>query len=544
MRATHEPARMQELRLLDIVSRNRGTAFGKEHDFAGIRSVADLRARVPVRTYDEFEPFIKRMCCGEKRILTEEDPQFFGRTSGTTGAPKFIPVTPSYYNEFSKTQKMWQRKLVTDHPSMLRGKIFSIMSPEIDGYTKCGIPYGALSGHSYRLQYPITQSKYAVPYDVMCVRDFHAKYYLALRLALEEDVTVLAALNPSTILLLMKKLNTHAQELADDIERGTVSETVDITPRLRRTLEERLKPNKKRAREIRRLVADGGAIRSADVWKNLSIISTWQGGSLGFFLREFPPYFASVPARDPGLIATEGYFSIPLRSNSPEGLLAVTGHYMEFFPVRTDGSRSDEPLDCQNLEIGRDYFLVVTTSGGLYRYDIGDIVEVTDFFNRTPVIVFKHRGGNTVSITGEKVTETQVTEAMKAASSDGKITVEGFTVALQLGDPPSYLLMVETPEHREHVLATILERFENELRARNIEYVSKRDSRRLGEPSLWLLPRGFFEQCRRTRVEQGSFDGQYKLPQLMPDTRTLGDVRPVMKLAIPAGARRGGRMRA
>ncbi len=531
MCATREPAQMQSARLLDIVSRNQETTFGREHGFSGIRSVRDFRERVPVRSYEEFQPYIKRMRFGENNVLTAETPELFCRTSGSTGEPKFIPVTFSFYEEFSKMQKMWQRKMVRDHRGMLGGKILSAMSPEIGGYTECGIPYGAMSGHCYRLQYPHTQMLYAVPYDVMCVADFDARYYLILRLALEQNVTALAAMNPSTLLLLMKKLNRHGSPMAQDIAEGTVCHDLNIEPRLRRMLEQRLRPNIKRAREIEALLSRG-RIRATDVWKNLSIILTWQGGSAGFYLREFPEYFPDVPVRDFGLVATEGYFSLPLWSNTPNALLAITGHFFEFFEVGPDGNRRECARDCEQLEKGKDYFIVVTTSGGLYRYDICDIVTVVDFYNKTPIILFKQKGGNTISITGEKVTEFQVTEAFCAASASLPITVDGFTTTLQLSDPPSYVLMVETASRDDQALEELLAAFERGLRLRNIEYASKRDSQRLGKPLLRLLEPGFFETCRKRRVEQGAPDGQYKIPHVMQDTGVLGEMHPVAEIVI------------
>jgi hypothetical protein len=531
--ATHEPVRMQSSRLLDIISRNEETIFGREHGFSAIRSVEDFRKRVPVRTYDEFEPYIRRMRLGQTRVLTAETPNMFGRTSGTTGEPKFIPITPSFYEEFSKMQKMWQRRMLAEHREALRGKILSVMSPEIDGYTECGIPHGAMSGHSYRLQYPITQMLYAVPYEAMCVTDFEAKYYLILRLALEQNVTTIAAMNPSTILLLMKKLNAYAPDLARDIADGTISRNFDIALHLRQQLQGHLHPNKKRAREIENLAGHGGSIRGTDAWKNLSLIITWQGGSVSFFLREFPAYFPGVPLRDMGLIATEGYFSIPLRSGTPSGLLAITGHFFEFFEVESDGGRGNHPLGCDELKTGEEYYIVVTTSGGLYRYDICDIIEVVDSYNETPVIAFKQKGGNTISITGEKVTEVQVTEAMRAAASSLAITVEGFMVTLRLQDPPSYVLAVETAERDNRLLTELLARFENELRLRNVEYVTKRDSQRLGEPVLCVLAAGFFEESRKKRVRQGAPDGQYKTSHLIPDASCLDGIRLAAEITMP-----------
>lgn len=533
MSATREPARLQESRLLDIVSRNADTVFGREHGFSKIDSVEDFRRRVPIRGYDAFEPYVERMCRGEDAVLTAETPLMFGRTSGTTGRPKLIPVTPSYYEEFSTMQKMWQRKLVGDHRGLLRGKILTVMSPEVEGYTDCGIPYGALSGYSYRLQYPIARAKYAVPYDVMRVTDFEAKYYLILRLALEKDVTVIAALNPSTILLLMKKLNAHMPELVRDIRDGAINRNFDVPPRLRRRLEDGLRPNARRAARIEALAGEG-VIRGTDVWENLAVITTWLGGPAGFFLSEFPGYFPGVPIRDMGLIATEGYFSLPLESGVPDGLLAIGGHYFEFFPVDSDGGRGETALGCEELEEGKQYYVVVTTSGGLYRYDIRDIIEVVGFHEKTPMIAFRQKGDNTISITGEKVTEAQVTEAMTAAASSMNVAIEGFVLALRLGDPPSHVLAVEPGRSGKLPAAEFLAAFERELRGRNLEYASKRDSLRLGAPALWLVAPGFFERLRKEQVSRGALDGQYKMCHVAPDPGFLDGIRPTAEIAMPA----------
>ncbi len=540
MQATYQPAEMQSARLMDIISRNSDSMFGREHSFSQIRSVEDFRERVPVRTYGEFEPYIARLRHGEKNVLTREVPEMFGRTSGTTGEPKYIPITPSFYEEFSKMQKMWQRKLFADHRGMARGKILSVMGAEIDGYTGCGIPYGAMSGHSYRLQYPLTQRMYAAPYDVMCLNNFDAKYYLILRLALEQNVTTIAALNPSTILLLMKKLNVRAGELARDLSDGTIRADLDISPRLRKQLEGRLRPNKKCGRLLDSLAARGGPIKATEVWKELEVITTWQGGSVGFYISKFPSLFPGIPIRDMGLIATEGYFSIPLSSNTPKGLLAVTGHFFEFFEVGENGSRGAGPFGCEEVQAGKDYCIIVTTSGGLYRYDIGDVVEVVDFFHKTPVIVFKQKCGNVVSITGEKLAEAQITEAMRrSVDAAAPVAVDGFVVALHLDEPPQYNLLIETTERDERKLCELLARFDRELRRQNVEYGYKRDSGRLGHPSLWLLQNGWFEQHRKQRVQQGAPDGQYKLSHLVSDMRKLGEVQPLARMQSVAEITQG-----
>ena len=113
------------------------------------------------------------------------------------------------------------------------------------------------------------------------------------------------------------------------------------------------------------------------------------------------------------------------------------------------------------------------------------------------------------------------------------VPVEGFSVALRLGDPPSYRLILETAEHDKRVLAGLLARFEKELRSRNLEYATKRDSQRLGDPVLCLLPAGFFEGDRRRHAATGAPDGQYKFPHVVPDMGRFDKARPVAEVAMP-----------
>src|SRR5438105_2229995 len=97
--ATWDPRAAQEEKLLEIVRRNEGTDFGREHGFAAVRSIEDFRAAVPVNTYETLTPYVERMLRGEQNVLTADEPKMFATTSGTTGRSKHIPVTPSYLHE-------------------------------------------------------------------------------------------------------------------------------------------------------------------------------------------------------------------------------------------------------------------------------------------------------------------------------------------------------------------------------------------------------------------------------------------------------------
>ena len=113
-KATRDPTATQEALLRRMMEKNRDTEYGREHGFAEVRSLADYRAKVPVVDYEDIRERIDRMTLGETGILTTEDPVLFAQTSGTTGTPKYIPVTPTCQQGGGMTT--WLHYARRDHP--------------------------------------------------------------------------------------------------------------------------------------------------------------------------------------------------------------------------------------------------------------------------------------------------------------------------------------------------------------------------------------------------------------------------------------------
>ncbi|MBN2360715.1 MAG: GH3 auxin-responsive promoter family protein, partial [Deltaproteobacteria bacterium] len=107
--ALADPRAFQRDRLLEIVHRNRDTVFGREHGFDQITDFDSFRARVPIRGYDGFEPYIARMVAGERNVLVADEVVFFARSSGTTGTPKYVPVTEHFLEEMRACRRVWSR---------------------------------------------------------------------------------------------------------------------------------------------------------------------------------------------------------------------------------------------------------------------------------------------------------------------------------------------------------------------------------------------------------------------------------------------------
>lgn len=517
-RATRNPMRSQEAVLLEYLSRNKDTEYGRRYNFSAVKSIRDYQTFVPMSDSETMRPYIDRMLNGESGVLTKDKPVFFGLTSGTTGHPKYIPVT-----EFSRAKKaevadLWAYYISRDHPSIVDGKILAIISPEVEGVTSCGVPYGAESGHGYRnLPRPV-KHLYALPYEVFDIKDYNSRYYAILRIGMEQDVTTIATLNPSTIALLCERINGWQEAIIRDIAAGTLDRDLDMDERAKSAIVRRLKPNPKRASELRSLLDKKGRLLPVDFWPNMRLIECWKGGTVKLYLKELPQYFGNVPVRDFGCLSTEARSSIPMSDHGAGGVLAIETNFYEFVPKEDMGRRTKRFLLADQLEKWKEYFLIVTTPGGLYRYNMDDIIAVDGFFNSTPMIEFIQKGLNAVSVTGEKIYESHVNEAINAAVEQEGLIIKFFTASVETGRPARYIFLVEfdneaPPDKKRKLLAAV----EKGLRRENDEYRQLRDQGLLGAPVLKVVREGEFERYRAGRIEKGVHDTQFKVPKLTGD---------------------------
>ena len=236
------------------------------------------------------------------------------------------------------------------------------------------------------------------------------------------------------------------------------------------------------------------------------------------YLRKLPDVFRDVPVRDLGYMASEGRGATPLVNSGAAGVLNVTSHFFEFLPEEQRDDPNQTFLTADQLESNREYYIYFTTSAGLYRYDINDVVRVVDFYRNTPVIQFVRKGQGMTSITGEKLTESQVTGALLDVVESGGYDVEHFTACVEWGDPPRYAFYAELGDAMTTERGrAFLRAFDRSLCEQNIEYEAKRESQRLGAPVLKRVAPGTYQALRQKRVAEGAPEAQVKIPQLSTD---------------------------
>ena len=508
--ATHEPRAVQEKLLLDIVRRNKDTRFGRMHHFSRIHGHEQYQRLVSLNRYEDLEPFIEEMKKGKNNVLTKDKVIMFGMTSGTTGRPKYCPVTETFAHDYRKNWEIWMYYASRQHPSMFDGKILSVISPECEGYTKGGISYGSISGMMAERQSAIIKSFYAIPHFVYSIRDYEARYYVLLRLAIEKNISWFITPNPTMILLLAKKAVEHREDIIRDIREGTLKR-LNISEQERQSIQKLLRPNRKRAEQLSKIKE----FYPCWYWPKLSLISCWTEGSLPIYLRQFSKYFAHVPVRDIGLISTEGRASIPITEERGRGVLALTSCFFEFMPIKN----AKRALMCDEIEEGKEYYLLLTNPAGLYRYHTNDIVRVSGFYHKAPVIEFRHKGEHITSLAGEKLTEWQVVNAVRRASKEINMPVDSFTAVAKPGNVPHYDLLVELHDEYDSKLEReFLHRTDVHLKEFNIEYRNKRESGRLGDPKLKIVRQGSYAELHKSKSIQGAHDAQVKIACLTEDS--------------------------
>ena len=512
------PMATQEKLLLDLLRANASAAFGHEHSFESVRTFAEFQRAVPITSYEDIAPYVDRQLNGLPGQLTTSRPVLFVTTSGTTGKSKYIPVTAESKAAKSQQMRTWFSAMMRDYPGVADAKTLSVVSPEVEELAPCGTPCGAESGHAYRSMPRAIAPMYSCPYETFEITDYDAKYYTIVRIACGQSIGMILTPNPSTVILLAERMSQHTEEIIRDVRDGTLNERFEVAPEIRKKLANVLKADPGRAAALEKAARDGhGVLLPKHVWPQQQLVACWKGGNVGVYLQKFDRYFRpNLPVRDLGYYASEVRGSIVLDDAGPDGVLAIGTNVYEFFPADAANEPGGaELLRADQLERGKRYFIYVTTAGGLYRYDMNDIIEVTGFYEAAPLIRFIQKGKGVVSFTGEKLYEAQVVAAVDKALAAHNGHYEFITAIGELqGDRPRYSFLIEFDGPGPTSGAeTMLHGIETALRAQNAEYAAKRQSGRIQPPTLRVIKPGEFARYRQSAKR----DSQFKTVRLTSD---------------------------
>ncbi|MBQ4010653.1 MAG: GH3 auxin-responsive promoter family protein [Bacteroidales bacterium] len=531
LREARRPRLASEHTLRDILSISKDTVFGKEHHFDEILAAstdselfAMYQHLVPVNDYEALRPYVERHKNGETGILFPGRPEMYATTSGTTSAPKWVPMTRKYLRDvYGKMSNVWVWNFIKHRKMALSGKVFAIVGKECEGYAPDGTLYGSVSGVLVRDLPPIIKKRYTAPASVMSIEDYAARNYTLMRLAIQHwDVTLWSTANPSTILELQRAVDENLELMIEDIEKGTLSDKFAIDNSIREELKAYMRPRPKRAKELRELRdKNGGRILPRDYWKKLQILSTWKCGNTKVYMDKYLDYFdfEQTCYQELGYIATECRFGFAL-DMSNESVLFPHLHYYEFVPEEDMDKPHKRFLQVDELEQGKRYCTYVTTYSGLFRYNMNDLVEVGGMYEKTPTIHMVGKVNGIVSLTGGKLYEPQFIEAVHQAEEETKIKTKFFVGFADVNESDYHFYFEfadeETTQETADMFANVVD---EKLRAINIEYESKRASFRLNAPIAHRLQKNAYARFKSACLEDGMRDGQFKFNLLMQDEK-------------------------
>lgn len=506
------------------------TAFGKDHGFKDIRSVADFRRQVPCAGYENFASYIERVAAGETSALIPETEQLlqFTITTGSTGVPKLNPVTNTWLKEYRRGWDCWGLKLFADHPAKVGGKMLQMSGTWDMGTTSGGHQISMVSALLTKIQNPFLKPYYLIPNIVSDIPDPVARHYVALRLSILQDVGWVLLMNPGSAIRLAEVGDLHKDQLLKDISDGTLTNTFDIPDVIRQQLNPLLKKNPAGAAKLTAMANQSGSLLPKDYW-NCPVISCWLAGTAGQQSRYLADYFGNSPTRDMGLVSSEGRHTIPLNNEIAAGVPSVGAGFYEFIPEENWQASSPETIDGHELEVDRSYRIVMTTSAGYYRFDIGDIVKCRGHVGQAPLLEFIQKSANVGDLEGEKLTEHQVVESSHLAAK--KVGIElGFITAVPrrlAHQQPRYDFLVESSDVTDLQQGrAFLVHLDKELEKLNFLWRARRREGVLQCPHLTLLAPGEWDRTIQAEVQRrGTGDYQYKHPGLVVDESWLDRFR-------------------
>ncbi len=456
-----------------LIKQAKGTAFGQDHFFSGIHSYKDFKKNVPIRDYEGLKPYIERVVKGEANVLWPGKPKYLAKTSGTTSGTKYIPISRDSMPEHVRGAQnaMFCYIHETGKADFLDGRIIFLQGSPVMEH-KNGIAFGRLSGIVANHVPAYLQRNRLPSFKTNSIEDWEEKVEAIVAETMNEDMRLISGI-PPWVQMYFDRLSAHA---------------------------------------------DGKKIK--DIFKNFSLFV--YGGV------NFEPYRArleeSIGKRIPSIEtypASEGFIAFQ-DSQTEKGLLLVlnSGIFFEFIP--SDEYFNDNPtrISLKDVELEKNYALIMSTNAGLWGYSIGDTVK---FVSKDPYrIIVTGRIKHYISAFGEHVIGEEVESAILSVAKEENLEITEFTVAPQVtpadGSLPYHEWFVEFVKAPADLKAFSM-KVDKSLQGLNSYYFDLVEGKVLRPLIMHALKKDAFRNYMKA---QGKLGGQNKMPRLSND-RLIAD---------------------
>ena len=534
----HASSNNKEL-LKKLLNDNKETEYGKKYNFASIRNISDYQQQVPLTTYDDYETYIDRMTeHGERNLLTAYPVVFYASTSGTSGSPKKIPVTDKGLSVFQNHSATIQFAVFSEFYKNTKwkdfhnGAVFLLLSLSHEPL-KDGVEFGSISSAALdeeklkAMSYFITTPKEVLSHTQNTdLKYLHSRYALA-----EREISLMAGAYIPALVDIMNYIKENQKDLVSDIRNGIIGKGIRMPDELRKTLEEDLKPDPKRADELETIFSEGFNEKvMRKIWPKLQGISAIWAGNFSMYARKLQQFSGrSIPYYTNTYVSSEGVFGIARHPFDQCYAMIPESCFYEFIPMDgkagSDEENNPQTLLIDEVEEGKEYELVITNQSGFYRYRMGDVIRVVGFYNESPLVVFKYRKKNIVSIAGEKFTEDHLLSAIREFERRTDISIIDYCMYPDReAEPGRYVIIIEP---NEKVPAEKLEECKKvlaeELTRASTSYAHYVHGGNMGEPEIIFLQSQTFQLQREMKMyKTGLTENQLKTVRVLTTKEQIG----------------------
>ena len=437
--------------LFKILNANKTSEYGRKYHFSEIKSIDDFRQNVPITRFDAYEDYVNRMIENdEKNLITSVPLAGYAQSSGTMGKKKYIPLSyPEIKvytdNTVTRALALADRASREVYKKGLKPGRGMFTCPALKDTLPNGLPctyVPDVAAKQYGFVYPYILN---APFKTPFTEQEADTQYMNCRFALEDrDTLYVFCIFYKEIMAMIDYLKSNWRSLCDDIENGTLGDLAVTTPEAAEIIKSYLKPNPERANELRKEFEKGfDETIIKRIWPNMSLFSGIGNSSFEAFTERTRKYSKGVPFDFSIYGASEGLFAAADEIESTKQLLLIDSCYYEFIPVDDE----TKILSLDELEIGKEYEIVITNQAGFYRYRCGDIIKVVDYLNDCPYINFSSRKGTLLNITGEKTSEEQMVKAVEAVAKAAGIDIKDWAVYCSIDEfPYNYILLLEAED--------------------------------------------------------------------------------------------------
>ena len=408
--------------LLKILSNNSETEIGRRWDFETISTVEDFWERLPLTTYPVYQPYIERMAeKGEENLITMEKTNYFAPYSGTPGKVKLFPVSDATF-----------RSHIPPPDCDTRSLLLVSLPENADCRTQSGLPIKTLSVGEIKYLAAKYPNNHSVPLAALNLTPATLGFYIQLVFGLKDNsINEIVSSFITTLHTALLELTSNWAQIVQDIETGQFHQSLPISANKRKVFEGILGgPDPVLANKLR-VIFEKAKTNSFEkvlslIWPKLRVIKCLCSGSLSSYIPKIKHYTSSnVHVLSFMYVCSEGLIGLPAKPSKEASLFHLIPHnFYEFIPLSSSCQDQPKTLLPHEVEVGKVYEIVMTTSTGVYRYRNGDCIKVMEQGESGPLIDFYGRRENTLNLREHILYEANFNKAMTAFTGTAAARVD------------------------------------------------------------------------------------------------------------------------